>query len=397
MASDCPSGGPTTYADIRRAFDLSMVDDGVESTVLDLHSCGGDAMGAFDLADHIYQMRGVKPITAIVNEEAYSAAYLLASACDRIVLTRTAGVGSIGVIATHADLSRAEDAAGITITHVYSGARKADFSPHSPLTSEALQRLQESVDQTRELFVQTVARNLGMDPKDIRATEAGTYTGKAAVTAGLAHEVAPADKAMQKAAAMRRKKITSASATGGKAEIPQGGKQMTKAELQELNPALYAEIVDEGKALGKQEARAQMPDTSAALAAAREEGAALERARIQGVEAQCIPGHEALIATLKYDGKTSPGDAALQVLGADKQLRAGALEQLAQQANPPVVAVETPAGELSAPAGDAPIEERAAHEWEKDSSLKGEFTSQEAYVAYRRKQECGRVRILGKT
>lgn len=396
LASEYPSGGPTTYADIRRAFDLALVDDAVQSIAMEIHSGGGDAMGAFDLADHIYQMRGVKPVTAVVNEEAYSAAYLIASACDRIILPRTGGVGSIGVIATHADFSRAEDQAGITVTHIFSGARKADYTPHAPLSGEALQSLQESVDQTRELFVQTVARNRGLDPGDVRNTEAAIYSGKKAIAAGLADEVMPADKAMQKAATMRRK-AQSPSVAGGKAtaEIQKGEQRMTKAELKELNPALYAEIFDEGKQAGVSAATAAAVTSEEVVAAARAEGAAAERSRIQAIEALSVPGHEALIASLKYDGTTTAGEAALQVLGAEKQLRVGALSALVAGANPPVATVEAPAEE-AAPAADASVEERAAHAWEKDASLKSEFTSLEAYTAYCRKAESGRVRILSK-
>ena len=129
LASEFPSGGPTTYAEIWKAFDMAMADDAVQSVVMDFDTPGGDVSGCFDFADHIYQSRGIKPITAVVNEMAYSAGYLLASACSRIVVPRTGAVGSVGVIACHADFSRAEEAAGITVTHVFAGARKADYSP----------------------------------------------------------------------------------------------------------------------------------------------------------------------------------------------------------------------------------------------------------------------------
>lgn len=396
LASDYPSGGPTTYTDIRRAYDLALVDDAVQSVVLDLHSGGGDAMGAFDLADYIYQTRGIKPVTAVVNEEAYSAAYLLASACERIILTRTAGVGSIGVIATHADFSRAEDAAGITITHIFAGAHKADFSPHAPLTGEAIDILQAEIDQTYSLFVNTVARNRNMDASDVRATDAKLYTGKNAVSAGLADEVQPADKAMQKAAT-RRKSTTSASRGKTSAETQKGEQSMIKNELKELHPALYAEILNEGKELGRQEAVAEQ---SAALAVARAEGANSERARIQGIEESCaIPGHEKLVASLKFDGKTTAAEAALQILGAENQLRAGALAAMNAAANPAVIAAPAgPAGDVESTElpPDAPIEERAQAEWNKDSSLRQEFTSLEAYTAYKRSAESGRARILKK-
>lgn len=239
MAADFPSGGPTTYTDIRRAFDMALQDDGVTSIILDIDSPGGEVNGCFDLADHIFQARGVKPVSAVVNESAYSAAYLLASAAERISIPRTGGAGSIGVIATHADFSQAEEAEGIKVTHVFAGARKADFSPHAPLTGEALTILQGMVEDTYTLFVETVARNRGMSIKSVLATEAGLYIGKKAVSAGLADEVLPADKAL---ATPRVKGRNAISATSKKET-----QVMTITELRETHPELVAQIESEAR------------------------------------------------------------------------------------------------------------------------------------------------------
>lgn len=242
MGSDYPSGGPTTYGEIQTAFDNAMNDPEVQSVVLDIDSPGGEVHGAFDLADHIYQSRGKKPITAVVNESAYSAAYLLASAADRITVPRTGGVGSIGVIATHADFSRAEDAAGITVTHIFAGSRKADFSPHHPLSDEAMTSLQAGVNETYALFVETVARNRRMSPDAVRDTQAGTFEGQKAVAIGLADEVATFAKAVS--AAKARKKPTISASKQAASTIKETQK-MNITELKELHPDLVAQIESE--------------------------------------------------------------------------------------------------------------------------------------------------------
>jgi signal peptide peptidase SppA len=259
MASDYPSGGPTTYAEIKRAFDLAMVDDSVQSIVLDIDSPGGEVHGAFDLADHIFQSRGNKLITAVVNESAYSAAYLLASSADRIVIPRTGGVGSIGVIATHADFSRAEDEAGITVTHVYAGSKKADFSPHQPLGDEAHATLQGMVNDTYELFCDTVGRNRRISVKNIKATEAGIYEGKKAVSAGLADEVQAADKAIVNARGKSRSMIT---ATKSTLHTNKKEDHMNLESLKENHPDLVSQI----EADARQGMVAQADVTAAAAA-----------------------------------------------------------------------------------------------------------------------------------
>jgi len=375
LAGEFPSGGPTTYGEVRRSFDTALADDGVSAVVLEIDSPGGMVSGAFDLADHIYQSRAIKPITAIVNESAFSAGYLLASAAERIIVPRTGEVGSIGVIATHADFSKAESAAGITVTHIYAGAKKADGSPHRPLGEEAAADWLASVQSTYDLFVETIARNRNMSVNQVRATEAAIYKASQAVDIGLVDEVSTAATGLASARATTKNRIITASAEPI-------GKEMHTMTLEEL--------------------KTNHPDLCQALMeAGRTAGAAAELARIKGIEEACaIPGHEQLVATLKFDGQTTAADAALQILSAEKQIRAGALAAMQQSANQVVPAVETSAtgetGEESAPADDAPVEERAAHNWKRDPGLKAEFTSQEAYTAFMRTQESGRTRILNK-
>lgn len=245
LAMEFPSGGPMTYADVRHAFDIAMEDSSVHTVAGLFGTPGGEVSGAFDLSDHIFQSRGKKPLLAIVDEQAFSSGYLLASAFDRIVIPRTGGVGSIGVIASHADFSRAEDAAGVTVTHVFAGARKADFSPHQPLSSEALGNLQGMVDDNYGLFVETVARNRGMTAKQVRETEAGMFEGKKAVAMKLADEVSAVDKALANAANKKTMFIVPGPRAGGQKETQT---MKTVAELREALPDLVAQVETEARA-----------------------------------------------------------------------------------------------------------------------------------------------------
>jgi len=229
MEMEFPSGGPTTYADIRHAFDMALSDDEVQGIVLDIDSPGGEVNGAFDLADHIFQSRGIKPITAVVNEAAFSAAYLLASAAETIILPRTGGVGSIGVIATHTEFSKWEEDNGITVKHVYAGARKADFSQHQPLSDEAEHGLQVMVDDAYLLFTETVAKHRGISVQAVVDTEAGVFEGKKAVKAKLADKVSAVDIAITTARKGKGTRIIAASTQIGAQQ-----KEITSMDTQEL-------------------------------------------------------------------------------------------------------------------------------------------------------------------
>lgn len=182
-----PSGaGPVSYTALRETFDELLHDDSVSAIVLRIESPGGMASGLFDLSDHIYASRGAKPIHALIDDYAYSAAYGIAAACDEIWVSRTGGVGSIGVCAFHYDWSAADSQIGLKVTPIYAGARKIDFSPHFPLSDEAQARVQEGVDSTYSLFVKSVAQYRGMDEAAVRATEADVFFDQKAITAGLA-------------------------------------------------------------------------------------------------------------------------------------------------------------------------------------------------------------------
>ena len=181
--------GMTSYSDIRTQFNDALTNPDVDSILLEIDSPGGEVAGVFDLVDTIYSARGTKPIVAMINERGYSAAYAIASAADTIYLSRTAGVGSIGVIMLHVDRSEANKKAGLTYTPIYAGERKIDGSPHAPLSEKARATAQAIVSNMYDLFVSTSARNLGLSESIIRSTQAGTYHGQAAVDIGLAHAV----------------------------------------------------------------------------------------------------------------------------------------------------------------------------------------------------------------
>ena len=201
---DAPSG-LTSYANIREEFDLAMASPAIRGVLMRIDSNGGECAGCFDLADAIFAMRGAKPIWAVVDDAAFSAAYMLASAADKVFVSRTGGVGSIGVVATHVDASGSDEKAGLKYTMLTAGAHKKDFNAHEPLSEGARSELQAEIDRLYRLFVETVARNRGMPAEAVRATEARLYFGEGAVAAGLADAVFPFDQtAAQMAANIRR-------------------------------------------------------------------------------------------------------------------------------------------------------------------------------------------------
>ncbi|MGV6478782.1 S49 family peptidase [Pantoea agglomerans] len=190
-----PYSGMTGYDGIRAAFLSAMADPEVRAICLDIDSPGGEVAGCFDLVDDIYRLRGTKPIHAILSESAYSAAYAIASAADRITVPRTGGVGSIGVIVMHVDWSQKIKSDGLQVSIITYGNRKAETNPYVPLTDVARESLQTEVDAMGALFVGTVARNRGISADAIRKTQAACFMATEGVDIGLADSVAAPDEA----------------------------------------------------------------------------------------------------------------------------------------------------------------------------------------------------------
>jgi signal peptide peptidase SppA len=185
--------GMASYQELATMLDTAVADPNVAAILLDIDSAGGESGGVFDLADRVAAAAKRKPVWALANDMAFSAAYAIGSAASRFIVTRTGGVGSIGVIAMHADQSVKDAKDGVRYTTVFAGARKNDLNPHEPISDEAHAFLKNEVERVYGLFVETVSRNRGVSADAVRATEASIYYGADAVAAGLADAVGTFD------------------------------------------------------------------------------------------------------------------------------------------------------------------------------------------------------------
>lgn len=249
--------GLTSYAELSAQFTQAVSNPSVRAILLDIDSPGGEAGGVFDLADQIYAARQVKPVWAVANEEAFSAAYALAASAERLYVPRTGGVGSIGVIAVHLDQSQADAEEGLKYTAVFAGKRKDDFSQHKPLADPARDSLQKEVNRIYGLFVQSVARGRSMDTESLRATEAALFFGDEAKTAGLADklgtiETALADLSLSLSNPPNRKDVFMTQAQ--ETPTPQAQEQAPEVE------ASQEELLKQAKAEGFAEAKAYMDE-----------------------------------------------------------------------------------------------------------------------------------------
>lgn len=163
--------------------------------------------------------------------------------------------------------------------------------------------------------------------------------------------------------------------------------QITAATIAADHPDIAEAFRDEGRAEAEQ---AATEASEKAAADARAEGAEAERQRIAGIQAHAVAGHEALIAEMIADGETTPDQAGARLLTAVREEgttaladRTTALEGSGVGGVAPDPSAQGAVGD-DAPSSDAPIEERAKAEWDKDAALRAEFNGNfDTYLAAR--------------
>jgi signal peptide peptidase SppA len=328
----------TGYVYIRRAFERGMDDPTVRGIALVCDSDGGEVAGNFDLVDRLYARRGEKPVRAFAHERAYSAAYSIASAADSIVMSRTGGVGSIGVVTAHLDVTKALEQAGLKVTLVYAGKHKVDQYPYRELSADAKARMQARVDALYEIFVGSVARNRGLSPQAVRATEALTFTAQEALSLNLADAVGVLDDAVAAFAA-------DLSSDQGDEDMSQTTTQNSTQQL----PVAANAAADQARAEGETAGRA------AGKADGIKEGVVAERARAKAIlGSEHAEGREGLAQHLAFSTDMPAEQAVATLQAAPKEQAAqpsSRLDALAAAGQLPQPAVGTEPS-AAAPAND---------------------------------------------
>ncbi len=342
------SGGASAQM-LTKQIESAIADPRVQALVLSVDSPGGSVLGTPELAAAIHALSAEKPIVTVSEGTMASAAYWFGSAANAVFISGpTVNVGSIGVVATHDYSPRAT---GGQTTEITAGRYKRIASGTGPLSDEGKQYLQDQVDHIYSVFVDAVASHRDASTDDVleQMADGRLFIGQQAIDAGLVDGFSTVDAMVERLAAdpsqfaSRRKAsfapgktaaagagvapaasttptVVSAGAapnhnpTQKENGMPDPENTLTREALERDHAALYAQLRQEFLALG----------------------ATAERDRILGIEAHSMPGHDKLIAQLKADGKTSPDQAAAQVLTAERTALAGQKNALQEEAPAPV-------------------------------------------------------------
>jgi signal peptide peptidase SppA len=193
--------GGTCCDEISMQLDAVLADPSVNAVVFHVDSPGGGVYGIEELSDKIYNARAKKPCYSIADSEACSAAYWLATAAQTVCCTPGGMVGSVGVFSVHLDRSKELEQAGIKVTLIKAGKRKAEGFPSEPLDEDARASMQDSVNETYGKFIDALARNRhDVSKADVREKfgQGGVVSADAALAAKMIDRVCSFEDLMQR-------------------------------------------------------------------------------------------------------------------------------------------------------------------------------------------------------
>jgi len=163
----------------------------IGAIILDIDSPGGTYAGTPETAAAVRAAAGAKPVTAVVDSLAASAAYWIASQAGSVVVSPSSEVGSIGVLSVHMDLSQMLEAEGVKTTIIRSTPFKAEGNPFEPLSAEAQANIQAEVDLAHGEFVRAVAAGRKTSMSKVADTfgQGRTVSAARAVQLGMADRI----------------------------------------------------------------------------------------------------------------------------------------------------------------------------------------------------------------
>jgi signal peptide peptidase SppA len=162
-------GGGGGLMAFREQFADALTSTDIGAIVLDIDSPGGLVSLVQETAAEIRAARGVKPIVAVCNTLAASAAYWIAAQADEIVCTPSGECGSVGVYMVHEDYSAWNEKFGVMPTYIKAGTYKTEGNPDEPLSKDGEKAWQQEVDDIYGAFLTSVAAGRGITAAEVQA------------------------------------------------------------------------------------------------------------------------------------------------------------------------------------------------------------------------------------
>lgn len=377
-------------------FQKALYDDDVKAILLDVDSPGGVAIGPCEVADMIYNARSKKPIWAYIGRLGCSAAYWLASAADKVIANRSAVVGSIGVV-TAIPVQEKPDSEGYRTVEIVSS--NAVNKRPDPRTPDGMAEIRRELDSLEAEFIGAVSKYRNVSPDTVRRDfgRGGVVVGSEAQTSMMVDALGTFEEVMGELAELNfNPNQGEINMTKANENLPANAvlkEQITADLIKKEFPAIHEAFKQEGFKEGQDKGAVE------AKALGVKEGAEAERGRLNAIEEASLPGHEDLVAKAKSDPEMTAEKLALQIVAAEKARGSDFLKaaKAAEDKLPEIKPSVAKTADENKVDPNAPVEDRAKAEWDKDPKLRAEFGDDyDAYLAFKKADENGQVKILNR-
>lgn len=329
------SGGVSTEM-LAKQFNSMAADPRVKCALIQWDSPGGNVLGIPEAADALAALADAKPTVSLANNTIASAAYWVGSGANAVYLSgMTDQAGSLGVI------SRLSwDRASANSMDIVRGKYKRTSVNGQAPSAEVLAYHNAQADYLYTMLIDKVAANRRATSEQVlqNMADGRVFIGQQAIDAGLVDGVSTVDAMVEQLATTpdkfgKRRKATFAlgaletplSASAGAAQeddhtttegtvMPQADtpQAVTRESFERDHSALFATLKSEFMAAG----------------------AAAETARVKAVleQGEGFAAHGKLVLQMALDGKSTAGDAAIAINGAERAAVAAAATAHAKDA-----------------------------------------------------------------
>src|SRR6266850_2742498 len=182
---------------ITTALQAAFKDKNTQGVVMRINSPGGSPVQAQTIYDEMRRLR-LKypdiPLYAVVEDICASGGYFIAVGADRIYVSKSSLVGSIGVIMNGFGFTGLMDKLGVERRLITSGENKAFLDPFSPLEQRHKDFAKQLATEIHQQFIVVVREGRGKRLKETPDTFSGLiWSGEKSIELGLADGIGSLD------------------------------------------------------------------------------------------------------------------------------------------------------------------------------------------------------------
>jgi protease-4 len=185
-------GGDASADRIGSALRSAFKDKNTQGVVLRINSPGGSPVQAQNLYDEIRRLRKKYPeipLYAVIEDICASGGYYVASAADKIYVTRSSIVGSIGVRMDGFGVTGLMDKLGVERRLLTAGKNKGFLDPFLPEDPKQKEFAQAMLDEIHQQFISDVRQGRGKRLRETPDMFSGLiWTGQQSIQLGLADD-----------------------------------------------------------------------------------------------------------------------------------------------------------------------------------------------------------------